>query len=68
MKILGLVLVILGALALAYGGFTYTTTHERELGPLQLQVKEKERVTVPVWAGLSAVFVGGGLMFFARRK
>ena len=41
--ILGLVLVVAGVLALAYGGFTYTKeTHDIELGPLELQVEEKE--------------------------
>lgn len=68
MKIVGVALVILGALALAYGGFTYTRTRDRELGPIHFQVKEKERVSVPVWAGLSAVGVGAGLMFFAKKK
>jgi hypothetical protein len=36
-----------------YGGFTYTTaTHEARLAPIELSVKDKETVNVPVWAGV----------------
>ena len=37
LRILGIVLIVAGALALAYGGFTYTKeTHKAEIGPLKL--------------------------------
>lgn len=62
-RIVAIVLVIAGALALAYGGFTYTKdTHTANLGPLSFSVQEKERVNVPMWAGLGAVVVGGLLL------
>ena len=54
MKAAGMVLVILGILALVYGGFSYTKeTHDADLGPLKIQVKDKDRVNVPVWAGVA---------------
>jgi TRAP-type C4-dicarboxylate transport system permease small subunit len=63
LRIFAFVLVIAGGLALAYGGFTYTKdSHTAELGPLSFTVKEKERVNVPMWAGLGAVIVGGVLL------
>ena len=68
MKVLGIVLLAAGILALAYGGFSYTKeTHEANLGPLQLEVKEKERVNVPLWAGIALAVAGGGLLLFGGR-
>ncbi|MBI4500143.1 MAG: hypothetical protein HY700_03180 [Gemmatimonadetes bacterium] len=62
MKAAGMVLVVLGILALVYGGFSYTKeTHDADLGPLKVQVKDQERVNVPVWAGVAAI-VGGALV------
>lgn len=62
-KLVGLLLLVLGVLALAYGGFTYTEeTHDAKLGPVEIQIKDKERVNVPVWAGAAAVIAGGVLL------
>lgn len=67
-RIVALGLIIAGALALAYGGFTYTKeNHQANIGPLQLNVKEKETVNIPVWAGIFAV-VAGGVLLFVRRN
>jgi hypothetical protein len=64
-----LALVVLGVLGLAYGGFSYTKdTHDAKIGPLELSVKEKETVNVPVWAGVGAIVVGGALLAFGGRK
>ncbi len=69
MKILGIILLALGILALAYGGFTYTKdTHQAKLGPLQLEYKEKQHVNVPAWAGVAGIVVGGGLLLFGSKK
>lgn len=63
-KTLALALIVAGALGLAYGSFTYTKeTHETNVGPINLSVKDRETVNVPVWAGVLAVLVGGGLLF-----
>ena len=59
LKIAGIVLIIAGALALTYGGFSFTKeTHRAEIGPLKLSVKEKEDVNIPSWAGLGAILAG----------
>ena len=69
MKVLGVVLLAAGILALVYGGFSYTKeTHEANLGPLSLEVKEKERVNVPLWAGVALAIAGGGILLFGGRK
>lgn len=68
LKIIGILLLIVGALGLAYGGFTYTSdVHRADVGPFHMSVKEKEHVNIPVWAGLAAV-VAGGLLLVLRPK
>ena len=69
LKIAALVLIVVGVLGLAYGGFSYTRqTHDVKLGPIELSVQEKQTVKVPVWAGVGAILIGGGLLFFGGRK
>jgi len=68
LKAVALVLIVAGVLALLYGGFTYTkSTHETKIGPLELSVKDKKTVNIPVWAGVGAIVVGG-VMLFMRPK
>lgn len=68
-KIIALVLIIAGALGLAYGKFTYTKeTHDAKVGPIELSVKDKETVNIPMWAGIGAIVVGAGLLLAGGRK
>jgi TRAP-type C4-dicarboxylate transport system permease small subunit len=67
-KIVAILLIVVGALGLAYGGFSYTKeTHNADIGPLHLQVNEKEHVNIPLWAGIGAL-VGGVLLLVSSRK
>lgn len=67
MKILGIALIVAGALGLIYGGFTYTqNTHEAKLGPIELTVKDKKTVNIPLWAGLGAI-AAGAFLLIARK-
>jgi multidrug transporter EmrE-like cation transporter len=67
-KIVAIVLIVAGIVGLAYGSFTYTKeTHEAKLGPLELSVKDKETVNIPVWVGVGAIVVGGALLAFGRK-
>lgn len=67
--IAAVLLIAAGVLGLAYGGFTYTQkTHKANLGPIELSIKDKETVNIPVWAGVGAIVVGGGLLLFGSRK
>lgn len=62
-KLLGVILLVLGILAVAYGGFSYTkSTDKVNLGPINIEVQDKERVNVPLWAGIAAAVVGGVLL------
>jgi TRAP-type C4-dicarboxylate transport system permease small subunit len=68
-KIVAVVLIVAGVIGLVYGGMSYTrTTHDVAIGPLELSVKEKETVNIPVWAGVGAIVVGGALLFLRSRN
>jgi LPXTG-motif cell wall-anchored protein len=67
-KIVAIALIVAGGLGLAYGSFSYTKeTHNVDLGPLHMEVAEKQQVNIPTWAGLGAILVGG-LLLVIRRK
>lgn len=69
MKTLAIVVIVAGILALAYGGFTYTREdHKAKIGPIELSVKEKERVNIPMWAGIGAVVVGAALLVAGNKR
>ena len=62
-KLLGAVLLALGILALAYGGFSHTKdTDKVDVGPIHVTVKDKETVNIPLWAGVGVAVVGGILL------
>jgi len=68
-KVVGIVLIAAGILGLVYRGFSYTTeTHEAKIGSLELSMKDKERVNVPVWAGVGAIVVGGLLLLVPKKS
>ncbi len=68
-KIIGIILIVAGGLGLAYGGFTYTKeTSAVKLGPIELQVKEKETVNVPLIVSGAAVAIGVFLLVAVGRK
>lgn len=69
LRIAAIVLIVAGVLGLVYGSFTYTKeTHETKLGPIELAVKERETVNVPVWSGVGAIVIGGILLLVGSRK
>ena len=69
MKMLGIVLLVVGLLALAYGGFSYTREEQKaKLGPIEFSVKEKERVNIPMWAGIGAVIAGAALLVAGGKR
>jgi hypothetical protein len=68
-RLAAIALIVAGVLGLVYGSFSYTKeTHEAKVGPLELVVKDKETVNVPVWAGVGAIVIGGGLLLLGGRK
>lgn len=68
-KIAAIVLIVAGVLGLVYGGFSYTKeTHDVKLGPIEFSVKEKQKVNIPVWAGVGAIVIGGALLLFGSKR
>jgi hypothetical protein len=68
-RMTGLALIVAGALALLYGGFSYTKEETAaKLGPVELKVESKKNVNIPVWAGVAAVVAGGLVLVGASRK
>lgn len=68
-RIAAIALIVAGVLGLVYGSFTYTKeTHEAKLGPIELSIKDKKTVNIPVWTGVGAIAIGGALLLFGSKK
>jgi len=66
MRFLGIVLVVLGIVVLAYGGVSYTKSrHNTDVGPVEISTKHKGFITPA--AGAVAVVVGLVLIVADRR-
>lgn len=69
LKILAIILIVAGVLALVYGGFSYISdTNTTKIGPIKITTQDKERVNIPIWAGVVAVAVGAVLLLSAGKK
>jgi len=69
LKMIGAALVVAGVLALAYGGFSYPKdTTAVKIGPMELSVKERKTINVPIWAGAAAVLAGGLLLVVGGKR
>jgi TRAP-type C4-dicarboxylate transport system permease small subunit len=68
-KLVAVILIVAGILALVYGGFSFTKeSHRAHVGPFDFSFQEKEHVNVPVWAGVAAIVVGAGMLLTRRPK
>jgi len=68
-KIAAIVLIAAGVLGLIYGGFSYTQRSQKgKIGSLELVVKEKKQVNIPIWAGVGAIAIGGVLFFVGKKN
>lgn len=68
-KTLGIILIIAGALGLAYSSFSYTKDTEAiKVGPLEMTVEEKQTVNIPVWAGAGAIVLGSLILLLGNRR
>ena len=68
-KLAAVVLIVLGGIALAIGSFSYTRqTEQVKLGPLELSVKQKQTVNLPVWLGAGVLIAGVLLLLGGNKK
>ena len=62
--IVGIILIVLGIVALAYQGITYTTKEKVvDLGPLKVEAKKEK--TIPLPPLLGALLLVGGVVLVA---
>jgi uncharacterized membrane protein len=65
----GILLIVLGGLALAYQGFTYTHQEKvLDLGPIHATRDDQERVSIPPLIGGLALVGGIVLLVLGARK
>jgi len=63
-RTVGLLLIVLGAIALIWGGITYTKREEIvDVGPIEIQADTKERIPLPPILG--AIALVGGIVLIA---
>ena len=67
--IVGIILIVIGVIALAYGGFSFTSTEKvAEIGPLKVEKEKTRTVLLPPILGVVAVVGGVALLFVGRRS
>ena len=68
LAILGIILIALGAVGLAYQGITYTTSEKVvDLGPLKVEAKKEKTIPLPPVLGGVALVVGLVLLIASSR-
>jgi hypothetical protein len=69
MKIVGIVLIVIGVVALAYGGISYTKREKvLDLGPLQATTETRETIPLPPLLGGLALAGGIVLLIAGSRR
>lgn len=69
MKLIGIVLIVLGAVGLIFQGVTYTTREKVvDLGGLQVTAESRKTVPIPLIAGGAALVGGVVVLVLASRK
>ena len=68
LAIVGILLIVLGAIALAYQGITYTTSEKVvDLGPLKVEAKREKTIPLPPILGGVAIVAGVVLLIASSR-
>jgi uncharacterized membrane protein SirB2 len=69
MKLVGIIFIVLGVLALAYQGIRYTTQEKLiDIGPLKVTAAEKKTIPLPPIVGGIALVAGIVLILADRTK
>ena len=67
-KFFGALLIAVGLLIMVYGGFSYSKiVKTAKIGSVELDVKEKNNVYIPIWIGVVSVIAGGSILLIRRR-
>jgi len=69
MKIAAIVLIVVGVIALAYGGISYTKEKKvLDIGPLEATTKERKTIPLPPVVGIVAIAGGVALLLVSGRR
>jgi hypothetical protein len=69
MKVIGIVLIVLGIIGLAYGGITWTRRDKViDLGPVEVTSEKRETLPLPPIAGGICLVVGAALVVVGGRR
>ena len=69
LAVVGVVLIVLGVLALAYQGITYTSKEKVvDVGPLKVEAEREKTIPLPPVLGGAAIVAGIVLVFASRRR
>ncbi len=67
-RMIGIILIVLGIVALVWGGITYTKREEvLDVGPIEVESESKERIPLPPILGAIAL-VGGIVLVASGRR
>ena len=67
-RILGVAALVGGVVILVYGGFSVPKNRDAKLGPIEVSMKQSEKVPVPTWAGVASIAVGGFLLLWSSKR
>jgi len=68
LTLIGIILIVLGAIGLIYGGVTYISKKDVvDMGALKIQVDQKERIPMPPIVGAASVAAGVVLVIVGRK-
>ncbi len=66
-RVLGIILVVVGILGLAYGHIDYTKDTEKgQIGPIKISVTENKTAIIPSWASIGVIVAGVALLVMRR--
>lgn len=69
MRMIGIILIIVGAVSLIWGGVTYVKDRDTvDLGVVKVTTEEKDRISIPPVLGVVALVAGGVLLGVSSRK
>lgn len=67
--VIGILFIVVGVVGLAWGGFQFTTEEQvADVGPIEVESEQTERVPIPPIAGGVAVLAGLALVAYGSRK
>ena len=69
MKVLGIILIVAGVLMLAFGNISFTRKEKVvDVGPLEINKKEKKTIVWPNYAGGVAIVAGIAVLLVSGRR